>query len=108
MNFSLWVTGHDATAPHTQVSGCRAHYSWPGTDGSITVSNSMNSLTRSQECLLVLSVKDFGDSQGLAFLLLYGKYKLDNLFFLLLMSFSSFQPNLCPILRKTGLSGSSQ
>lgn len=55
-----------------------------------------------------LSVKDFGDSQGLVFLLLYGKYKLDNLFFLLFMFFPSFQPNLCPILRKTGPSGSSQ
>ena len=29
-----------------------------------------------------LSVKDFGDSQGLAFLLLYGKYKLDNLYYM--------------------------
>lgn len=55
-----------------------------------------------------LSVKGFGDSQGLVFLLLYGKYKLDNLFFLLFVFFPSFQPNLCPILRKTGPFGSSQ
>ena len=41
---------------HTQMSGHRAHYSWPGADDSVTGSNSTSSLIRSWEMPFDLSV----------------------------------------------------